>query len=267
MITFLAGVLVIGLHFLASISIAKIHFSAHKTTVKVLNFYLSLRLEFTGHFPDIIGLILNIMDLSNAHKAHPWHGISLGDKVPEEVRAFIEIVPTDTVKYEVDKESGYLSLDRPQKFSNIVPSLYGFLPRTYCGPKMAELTNKALVRFDIEGDGDPLDVCVLTEKDVTHGDIIVNARPIGGLRLLDHNQADDKIIAVLKNDAVYGAITDIEQVPSGIIRRLIHYFSTYKDIPGEHTNRMKFISIYNADVAMDIIMRSIEDYSNLIKEL
>ena len=132
---------------------------------------------------------------------------------------------------------------------------------------MAELTNKALVRFDIEGDGDPLDVCVLTEKDVTHGDIIVNARPIGGLRLLDHNQADDKIIAVLKNDAVYGAITDIEQVPSGIIRRLIHYFSTYKDIPGEHTNRMKFISIYNAEVARDIIMRSIEDYSNLIKEL
>ena len=67
------------------------------------------------------------MDYSNAHKAHPWHGISLGNNVPEEVRAFIEIVPTDTVKYEVDKESGYLSLDRPQKFSNIVPSLYGFL--------------------------------------------------------------------------------------------------------------------------------------------
>ena len=77
------------------------------------------------------------MDYKNAHKAHPWHGISLGKSVPEEVRAFIEIVPTDTVKYEVDKESGYLSLDRPQKFSNIVPSLYGFLPRTYCGPKMA----------------------------------------------------------------------------------------------------------------------------------
>ena len=144
------------------------------------------------------------MDYNHAHKAHPWHGISLGKNVPQEVRAFIEIVPTDTVKYEVDKESGYLSLDRPQKFSNIVPSLYGFLPRTYCGPKMAELTNKALVRLDVEGDGDPLDICILTEKDVTHGDIIVKARPIGGLRLLDHNQADDKIIAVLQNDAVYG---------------------------------------------------------------
>lgn len=90
------------------------------------------------------------MDIHNSHKAHPWHGIDLGDNVPEEVRAFIEIVPTDTVKYEVDKESGYLSLDRPQKFSNIVPSLYGFLPKTYCSAKMAELSNQALARYDIE---------------------------------------------------------------------------------------------------------------------
>ena len=128
------------------------------------------------------------MNANKMYKAHPWHGISQGECFPEVVRAFIEIVPTDTVKYEVDKESGYLSLDRPQKFSNIVPSLYGFLPKSYCGPKMAELTNKALVRTDVEGDGDPLDICILTEKDVTHGDIIVNARPIGGLRLLDHIQ-------------------------------------------------------------------------------
>ena len=209
------------------------------------------------------------MDIHNSHKAHPWHGIDLGDNVPEEVRAFIEIVPTDTVKYEVDKESGYLSLDRPQKFSNIVPSLYGFLPKTYCSTKMAELSNQALARYDIEGDGDPLDICVLTEKDVTHGDIIVRARPIGGLRLLDHDQADglpsdDKIIAVLKNDAVYGHLTDIDELPKDIIRRLIHYFTTYKDIPGENTQRMKFISIYGADVAHDVILRSMEDYNDLI---
>lgn len=197
------------------------------------------------------------------HKAHPWHGIKQSEGFPETVRAFIEIVPTDTVKYEVDKESGYLSLDRPQKFSNIVPSLYGFLPKTYCGPKMAALTNKALARKDVEGDGDPLDICILTEKDVTHGDIIVNARPIGGLRLLDHNQADDKIIAVLRSDAVYGMMTDIEQVPIDIIRRLIHYFSTYKDIPGENTSRMQFVSIYGADVAKEIILKSTEDYEDM----
>ena len=206
------------------------------------------------------------MNYNNSHKSHPWHGISLGDNVPDEVRAFIEIVPTDTVKYEVDKESGYLSLDRPQKFSNIVPSLYGFLPRTYCSVRMAELTNTALARYDIEGDGDPLDICVLTEKDVTHGDIIVGARPIGGLRLLDHNQADAKIVAVLKNDAVYGLYNDIEELPLNITRRLIHYFTTYKDIPGETKRRMQFISIYGADVAKDVIRRSMEDYQELISK-
>ena len=206
------------------------------------------------------------MNYNNSHKSHPWHGISLGDNVPDEVRAFIEIVPTYTVKYEVDKESGYLSLDRPQKFSNIVPSLYGFLPRTYCSVRMAELTNTALARYDIEGDGDPLDICVLTEKDVTHGDIIVRARPIGGLRLLDHNQADDKIVAVLKNDAVYGLYNDIEELPLNITRRLIHYFTTYKDIPGETKRRMQFISIYGADVAKDVIRRSMEDYQELISK-
>ena len=197
------------------------------------------------------------------HKAHPWHGID--PLSPEEVRAFIEIVPTDTVKYEVDKQTGYLSLDRPQKFSNIVPSLYGFIPRTYCSTKMAELTNKAMARFDVEGDGDPLDICVLTEKDVTHGDILVTARPIGGIRLLDHNQADDKIIAVLKNDAVYGDYEDIEQLPVRIVRRLIHYFTTYKDIPGENHQRMQFLGIYGCDVAREVIARSMEDYNDLVK--
>lgn len=197
------------------------------------------------------------------HKAHPWHGID--PLSPEEVRAFIEIVPTDTVKYEVDKQTGYLALDRPQKFSNIVPSLYGFIPRTYCSTKMAELTNKAMARFDVEGDGDPLDICVLTEKDVTHGDILVTARPIGGIRLLDHNQADDKIIAVLKNDAVYGDYEDINQLPIKIVRRLIHYFTTYKDIPGENHQRMQFLGIYGPDIARDVIARSMEDYNDLIR--
>ena len=199
------------------------------------------------------------------HKAHPWPGITpLLDK-KDEVRAFIEIVPTDTVKYEVDKSSGYLSLDRPQKFSNIVPSLYGFIPQTLCGPKMAQLANDVLARYNIEGDGDPLDICVLTEKDVTHGDIIVKARPIGGLRLLDHYQSDDKIIAVLENDALYGEMKDIEELPKEISRRLIHYFTTYKDIPGENTKRMEFVGLYGAETAWDVIHRSMEDYKDYLK--
>lgn len=208
------------------------------------------------------------MKTKGAHKAHPWHGIEIGPNCPDEVRAFIEIVPTDTVKYEVDKASGYLTLDRPQKFSNIVPSLYGFIPRTYCGDKMAALANKTLARYDIEGDGDPLDICVLTEKDVTHGDIIVKARPIGGIRLLDHGQSDDKIIAVLKDDAMYESFTDIEQLPKDITRRLVHYFTTYKDIPGDTNTqkRMIFVNLYSAEEAKQVIKLSIEDYNDLINK-
>lgn len=198
------------------------------------------------------------------HKAHPWHGIELGEEAPNIVRAFIEMVPSDTCKYEVDKATGYLSLDRPQKFSNICPSLYGFLPKTYCKTHVAELLNKQLVRFDIDGDGDPLDICVLTEKDITHGDVLVRAIPIGGIQLLDNNQADDKIIAVLVNDAIYGKITDISELPTQVVRRLIHYFSTYKDIPGENNQRMKFVGVYNAETARDVIRRSMQDYEELV---
>lgn len=206
------------------------------------------------------------MDFNHMHKAHPWHGIDLGPNCPDEIRAFIEIVPTDTVKYEVDKASGYLCLDRPQKFSNIVPSLYGFLPKTYCGEKMAGLTNDVLARYDIEGDGDPLDICVLAEKSVTHGDIIVKCIPIGGIRLLDHNQADDKIIAVLKHDAVYGHYTDIDQIPKDIVRRLVHYFTTYKDIPGDLRKRMEFVGLYGAGEAHNVIKAAMEDYDKYIEE-
>lgn len=203
---------------------------------------------------------------ARSFKAHPWHGISIGDDAPIIVTAFIEIVPTDTVKYEVDKETGYLSIDRPQKYSNILPALYGFLPQTYSGPKVAELTNKAMDRDDIEGDGDPVDVCVLTEKDITHGDLIVKVRPIGGFRLLDHNKADDKLIAVLENDAIYGTYKDINDVPRTVIERLMHYFTTYKDLPGDKHPRCILAGTYGAKDAFDVIKRSVQDYKDYIAE-
>lgn len=196
------------------------------------------------------------------YKAHPWHGISLGNKSPNLVRCFIEIVSTDTVKYEIDKETGYLTIDRPQKYSNIIPALYGFLPRTYSGTKVAELFNERLGRNDIQGDGDPVDICVLTEKDITHGDIIVNAKPIGGFRLLDHNKADDKLIAVLENDAIYGKFTDIDDLPKIVVDRLKHYFTTYKDLPTDSSPRCILVDIYGEEVAKDVIRRSTEDYND-----
>ena len=72
------------------------------------------------------------------YKSHPWHGVEIGDDAPEIITCFIEMVPTDTVKYEVDKVTGYLKIDRPQKYSNVVPALYGFIPQTYSGERVAE---------------------------------------------------------------------------------------------------------------------------------
>lgn len=195
------------------------------------------------------------------YKSHPWHGIDIGEEAPEVVTCFIEVVPTDTVKYEVDKVSGYLRLDRPQKYSNVVPALYGFLPQTYSGDKVAAVAREKTGNNSIKGDNDPIDICILTEKDITHGDIIVKARPIGGFRMIDNNEADDKLIAVLNKDAVYGDYKDIKDCPPLVIDRLKHYFLTYKDLPGEK-RRCEITHIYGIEEAHDLIRRSMEDYTD-----
>jgi len=194
------------------------------------------------------------------YKSHPWHGVFIGKEAPAELTAFIEVVSTDTVKYEIDKESGYLRIDRPQKFSNVVPALYGFIPQTYCGEKVGEYCNEKTGRKDIKGDGDPIDICVLTEKTLAHGDLLVNARPIGGFRMIDGDQADDKIIAVLRNDTVYGHFTDIDEVPKIVVQRLEHYFLTYKDMPGQDS-KTEITSTYGVDEAHEVIKRSMVDYN------
>lgn len=207
-------------------------------------------------FSDPIGRLMGLR-----YKSHPWHGVDIGKNAPNDVTAFIEVVPTDTVKYEVDKESGYLRIDRPQKYSNVVPALYGFIPQTYCGKLIGEFCCVKTGRVDIQGDGDPIDICVLTEKTIAHGDILVNARPIGGFRMIDGNQADDKIIAVLNNDVVYGHFNDISDCPELVIQRLKHYFLTYKDMPGLDKNT-EITHIYGREEALEVIKSSMLDYHN-----
>src|SRR2546421_599367 len=99
-------------------------------------------------------------------QAHPWHGITAGEGAPEVVNAYIEIVPTDAVKYELDKASGHLRLDRPQRFSSFPPTLYGFIPQTFCGDRVAELSREfiGVGGQEIRGDGDPMDICVLAAR-------------------------------------------------------------------------------------------------------
>lgn len=200
------------------------------------------------------------------YKSHPWHGVSIGAQAPEVVTSFIEVIPTDTVKYEVDKVSGYLKVDRPQKFSNIVPALYGFIPQTYCKEQVANMCMDRTGRQGVVGDDDPLDICVLTEREITHGNILVQAVPIGGLRMIDGGEADDKIIAVLRNDEVYGAWHEIEDLPDAIINRLRHYFLTYKQLPGE-TPKCEITHIYGRQEALEVIRRSQQDYQQHFGDL
>jgi inorganic pyrophosphatase len=193
------------------------------------------------------------------YKSHPWHGVDIGINAPEVITTFIEMVPTDTVKYEIDKVTGYLMLDRPQKYSNVVPALYGFIPQTFSAVRVAEYCMEKTGKEGITGDGDPIDICVLTEKEITHGDILVRARPLGGFRMLDGNESDDKIIAVLNNDTVYGHFRDISDIPELIIDRLKHYFLTYKDLPGKQRD-VEITHTFGIEDAHEIIRRSMEDY-------
>lgn len=203
-----------------------------------------------------------IMDIiSRVGKSHPWHGVPIGPEAPRVVTTYIEIVPDDTVKYELDKLTGHLKVDRPQRFSNVCPTLYGLIPRTYCGEKVAQRCMEKTGRTGISGDNDPVDICILSEKSITHGDLLLEARPIGGLRMIDDQEADEKIVAVLKGDALYEYFQDIHECPQALIERLKHYFLTYKDTPGTEQRQCEIAEVYGREEAHEVIRLSQEDYS------
>jgi inorganic pyrophosphatase len=192
-----------------------------------------------------------------AGMAHPWHGVDPGPEAPEICTTYIEMVPIDAVKFEVDKVTGILKLDRPQRYSSQPPCLYGFIPRTLCDAKVAERAG----RPGIIGDGDPIDVCVLTEKPIQHGAILVRALPIGGLRMIDGNEADDKIIAVLESDSVYGSWRSLADLPQMMLDRIRHYFLTYKQMPDNPRPPVEIGEIYDRDEALATIRSSFADYT------
>lgn len=193
-------------------------------------------------------------------KAHPWHGVPIGSDSPKTVTSYIEIIPSDTVKYEIEKQSGYLKVDRPQKYSNICPTPYGFIPQTLCGENVAGLCMQKTGRKNIKGDNDPLDICVVTEKILSHSDILLQAIPIGGLRLIDNDEADDKIIAVMKGDAIFSKWKDINDSSDAFIERLKHYFLTYKELPESETKKVEIANVYGREEAYLAIEASHKDY-------
>lgn len=189
------------------------------------------------------------------YRPHPWHGLAVGPRAPEVVHAYIEITPFDTIKWEIDKETGYLKVDRPQLLASLPPTLYGFIPRTYCGPRIAQLAGAE------RGDGDPLDICVLSERPINRSDVLLSARPVGGLLMVDHGEADDKIIAVLDKDPVWSEARDLKDLPPALIDRLRHYFLTYKWRPGTSDPPVTIDKVYGADEAARVLAASVEDYN------
>ncbi len=208
---------------------------------------------------DNVGQILRA-SLGQVFGMHPWHGVPLGDEAPETTNIYIEMLPTDTLKYELDKATGILRVDRPQRFSSVCPEPYGFMPQTFCGERVAEYCMQRTGRDDIAGDEDPLDVLLLTEKHVTHANIFCRAMPIGGLRMLDGEEADDKIIAILDGDSSYGYWRDISQCPSLMVERFKHYFLTYKQAPDSQRNVCEITHVYGAEEAREVVRRAHEDY-------
>ena len=187
-------------------------------------------------------------------RPHPWHGLEVGPEPPHLLNAYIEITPFDLMKYEVDKVSGYLRVDRPQRSSAQHPALYGFVPRTYCAERVRRLAPGAK-----RGDGDPLDICVLSERAIARSEIIVRSRVIGGLQMIDNGEADDKIISVLDNDFAWGDARDIKDVPSVWIERLHHYFLTYKLVPGRRS-KARIARAYGRAHALKVVRAAMADY-------
>lgn len=208
----------------------------------------------TSHAPQTVNL-----EPFYSFRPHPWHGLHSGDDSPTIVNVFIEITPFDLVKYEVDKVSGYLRVDRPQRTSSQPPALYGFIPRTLCGERVRKLSPGSG-----RGDGDPLDICVVSERPITKSEVIVRARPIGGLQMIDGGEADDKIIAVLHNDYVWGKARELNDLPSVLLERLRHYFETYKNIPGMKPSSTS-LRCYGKVHACKVITAAIQDYNAVFR--
>lgn len=169
---------------------------------------------------------------------NPWHSISYGDNVPETVTAVIEIPRNSRAKYELDKETGLLKLDRVLYSSVYYPANYGFIPRTYCD------------------DNDPLDILVLSQIDMQPL-CIVEAKIIGVMRMFDQGEADDKLIAVCANDMSVAHINDISELPPYFIEELRHFFEEYKRL---EKKEVKIEDFQSARLAKKILMHAVNDY-------
>lgn len=171
-------------------------------------------------------------------KFNPWHDVSIGDRTPGTVTGIIEIPKNVRAKYELDKESGMLILDRVLFSSINYPANYGFIPRTYCE------------------DDDPLDILVISQIDIVPM-CLVEANVIGVMRMKDGNEMDDKIIAVAANDMSFNHVKDISDLPVHWLKELRSFFEDYKKLENKTVEVQDF---QNREVAMEVVTQAIKDY-------
>ena len=174
---------------------------------------------------------------------HPWHSISYGQDAPAIVTGIIEISKGSKAKYEVDKITGLLRLDRVLSSSFHYPINYGFIPKTLCG------------------DGDPLDILVLSQINIEPL-CMVTAKVVGVMRMVDNNETDDKIIAIAINDPSVKHIDDISQMPEHFIAELRNFFEEYKKL--EH-RKVEVLDFLGKEIAQQIILDNIAAYKITIQ--
>ena len=177
------------------------------------------------------------IDLTN-----PWHRVSCGHQAPDCVNCIIEIPQNTRAKYELDKDSGLLKLDRVLYSSMYYPANYGFIPQTYCD------------------DHDPLDILVLSQITVVPM-CLLEARVIGVMRMEDGGELDDKIIAVALHDMSVNHMNDISELPEHFFKELRNFFEDYKKLENK---TVKVEEFQNKEVAQEIVAQSIKDYQKLI---
>ena len=178
-------------------------------------------------------------------KFNPWHDVAIGKKQPEVVQAVIEISKGSKAKYELDKETGMLRLDRVLYSAVFYPANYGFIPQT------------------LGEDHDPLDILVLSQINI-HPLCIVNARVIGVMRMVDNGEADDKILAVCSDDVSVNFIENVDDLPPYFQSELKSFFEEYKRLEKKEVLVEGF---QNAKIAREIIQRAIHNYDTIYKKL
>ncbi|HWL00217.1 MAG TPA: inorganic diphosphatase [Parapedobacter sp.] len=177
--------------------------------------------------------------------AHPWHEVSPGDDVPSSVNAIIEIPKGSKAKYEIDKASGLIKLDRVLFSSVMYPANYGFIPQTYCDDK------------------DPLDILVLCSVDV-YPMSIIEAKVIGVMHMIDNGEQDDKIIAVAKNDMSVNYINDLSELPPHTMKEIVRFFQDYKALERKNVTIER---LFGRSYAYQVIQESLDLYQKELANL